>query len=109
MKRVLKGICNFCKNKSENIYGDYCLKAYYRDHGGGYGDSWTNNLCKYDENHKFEDLFIAIDESETIKKLELQTEKVMQMGKTIDELYAENINLRRLVSSNSKRDNLKEV
>jgi hypothetical protein len=58
----LIGICRFCKNVDKNIYGEYCLKAHFRDHGGGYGRSWSSNECKHDQHHTpMKDLFYPTD------------------------------------------------
>lgn len=96
--RKLKGICNFCKNKSENIYGDYCLKAYYRDHGGGYGDSWSNNDCKYDQNHDFKDLFVPINLPEVFNELDSYKAKLQESIKEQDKIIEENRQLRKMIA-----------
>lgn len=95
--RKLKGICNFCKKKSENIYGDYCREAVYRDHGGGYGDSWSNNSCKYDQNHNFKDLFETIEIPNVMLDLEKFKNKLQDSIKEQDKLLEENRKLRSLI------------
>lgn len=95
--RKLKGICNFCKKKSENIYGDYCREANYRDLGGGYGDSWSYNSCKHDQNHVFKDLFVPVEIPEVMTKLEITEQKLYDSIKEQDKLIEENRKLRSLI------------
>lgn len=97
MKFKLKGICQFCTKKRENIYGEKCSEAWYRDHVGGYGESWANNKCIHDQHHSREDLFVPIEELKLSKELEAANLKIKEAIETILKLEKENDTLRGLI------------
>jgi hypothetical protein len=102
VKYKLKGICQFCKNKSENILEEYCLKARYRSNGAGYRDIWTGNDCKHDENVKLKDLFESIDLAEVQIIAKKQKERIDLLNDKISLIEEENSLLRNLVGKSAK-------
>lgn len=99
MTRKLVGICRFCKNVTVDIYGERCIKANYRDHGGGYGNSWESNECKHDQHHSpKKDLFSPVDNDGRLLSLEKET---LEQRGIINQLKTENQTLRNLIRSST--------
>lgn len=98
--RRLKGICRFCKNKSENIYGEYCTKADFHD--DEYGSFWRRSKCIHDQHHDLKNLFDPIEEPEIYKKIDILKARLVESEKENCQLRDENTNLRSLINPRSK-------
>lgn len=91
----LQGICRFCKHATVSVSGERCGLAYYRDHGGGYGNSWASNECKHDQHHRpMKDLFEPSGLTEA--KIKKDSEVIELRGEVL-KLKNENQMLRHLV------------
>lgn len=97
MAKVLTGVCVFCKNKRESIYGEYCKFASYTDNIDGYGEFWKNNDCKHDQHHRFKNLFEPIQQSEQTKLIESLKDELEFVHKEKNALSSENSKLRSLI------------
>jgi hypothetical protein len=92
--RKLEGICRQCVNATSNVYGEYCSKAHYRDHGGGYGDSWASNVCIHDQHQP---TLRSLFEPTTAESLLPLSNEVMKLRRKVLDMEQENHTLRSLV------------